>query len=344
MIDREVIYRAKAVLPLPALWQKLGWQGEPKKSCRVPYRADDARDSGSVFQRESGAWCFHDFKSGESFDEIGVLALVEGLSTGDAIRRFLALAGVDNRTAHESAPAALTPWTPPPRPDVKPASKPRLAALQTPSLKDCQAIAMTRGLDVEAVKLAASEDVLFIGERMGLPSWVLTDAERWNAQFRRMDGLPFVLSDGREVKTLGIKGGWAAWPLGLPQVCWETCPLVVIVEGPPDALAAYQVILEAGLAAKCAVVCMTGAGLRIPAQCLPVFQAKRVRIFCDADSSGRSAALRWETQLREAGAVVDAFDLSGLLQANGKPVKDLNDACRMTRADREQTGFMEGLA
>lgn len=344
MIDRELIQRAKAALPLPALWQKMGWQGEPKKCCRVPFRADDSRESGSVFQREHGAWCFHDFKSGESFDEIGLLAQVEGLRTGDAMRRFLSLAGVRDWTPHENAPAAVSPPPAlPPRRDVKPESKPRLPPLQMPTLEECEAIAATRGLDVEAVKLAASEDSLFISERMGLPCWVLTDSERWNAQFRRLDGLPFMLSDGREVKTLGIKGGWAAWPLGLPLACSDEFPLVVIVEGPPDALAAYQVIRETGHAAKCAVVCMAGAGLRIPAECLPAFRAKRVRIFCDADTSGRAAALRWTLQLSEAGAVVDAFDLAGLLQADGKPVKDLNDACRMAPADRARTGFMEGM-
>ncbi len=107
----------------------------------------------------------------------------------------------------------------------------------------------------------------------------------------------------------------------LPTLQLGNGPLVVIVEGPPDALAAYQVIREEGLAAECCVVCMTGAGLRIPSECLPSFAGKRVRIFCDADSSGRAAALRWETQLSGSGAIVDAFDLSGLLQADGRAVK-----------------------
>ncbi len=213
MIDREVIQRAKSVLPMPALWQKLQWQGEPRKSCRVPYRADDARESGSVFQRGDGRWCFHDFKGGESFDEVGLLARIEGLSKGDALRRFLALAGVgDNALAYESPIVLCAPSPPPVRSDSKPAQKPRIPPLRVPTHEECLTIATVRGLDVEAVALAACDDLLFIGERLGFPSWVLTDAERWNAQFRRMDGLPYVLADGREVRTLESKG-WAAWPL-----------------------------------------------------------------------------------------------------------------------------------
>jgi hypothetical protein len=88
---------------------------------------------------------------------------------------------------------------------------------------------------------------------------------------------------------------------------------------------------------------MTGSGLRIPAECLPFFAGVNVRIFCDADKSGRAAALRWECQLREAGAACDAFDLGGLLQADGKPVKDLNDCCRMEASERAALGLMEGM-
>jgi hypothetical protein len=344
MIERELIERAKVLLPLPMLWQKLQWQGEPKKSCRVPYRADDARESGSVFQRQDGRWCFHDFKDGETFDEIGLLARIEGTAKGDALRRFLALAGVGSHALPPSTPAPSAPSSPRARNDSKPAQKPRLPSLRSPTREECQTIASVRGLDVEAVTLAACDNLLFIGERLGFASWVLTDDARWNAQFRRLDGLPYVLTDGREVKTLGIKGGWAAWPLGLPTLLAGNVQLAALVEGTPDALAAYQIIREAGLAAVSSVVCMTGAGLRIPAECLPAFAGKRVRIFCDADTSGRAAALRWEHQLRYSAATVDAFDLAGLLQADGKTVKDLNDACRMTANERASVGFMEGMA
>lgn len=341
MSDRDAITRAKLALPLPDMWRKLGWLGEPKKSCRRPYSPEDTRDSASVFQKSNGEWCFHDFKAGETCDEIGLLARVEGLSNGDACRRFMELAGIKGDAPDMRTPAASARPSPPL--DVKPASKPFIGSLRELSLDECEAIAASRGLLTEAVQLAAADGLLWHGERLGCASWVLTDGERWNAQFRRYDAAPYALSDGREVKTLGVKGGWAAWPLGLPALASGAYRRAVIVEGLPDALAAFQVLIETGHAASCAVLCMTGAGLRIPAECLPIFAGVRVRIFCDADDSGRRAAVRWEGQMQDAGAACDAFDLGGLIQDDGKPVKDLNDCCRMAANERGALGLMEGM-
>ncbi len=327
---------------MPDLWRKLGWPGEPKKSCLAPWETA-GRPSFSVFQKGDGSWAAHDFRAGETFDEPALLGRVEGLDNAEACRRFLALAGVS--VAPAGPPGALLgPPMPRPRPpDVKPACKPYMGTLRGLTREECEGIAISRGLLPDAVILAAADGLLWHGERLGWASWVLTDSERWNAQFRRMDAVPYVLSDGREVKTLGVKGGWAAWPLGLPVLVAGSYRRAVLVEGLPDALAAFQVLMESGQSAGCAVLCMAGSGLRIPAECLPRFAGVRVRIFCDVDESGRRAALRWEGQLRDAGAVVDAFDLGGLLQANGKPVKDLNDACRMAAKERAELGLMEGM-
>ena len=342
MMDRETMARAKAALPMPELWRKLGWPGEPGKSCRAPWEVD-GRFSFSVFQKGSGEWAAHDFRAGETFDEPALLAKVEGLSNGDACRRFLELAGVvvgEGERVQRREPVTVAAA---PAPDARPARKPYLGALRGLTKDECAVIAAGRGLLPEAVMLAAVDGLLWHGERLGCPSWVLTDAERWNGQFRRMDGAPYVLSDGREVKTLGVKGGWAAWPIGLPALASGSYRQAVLVEGLPDALAAFQVLLETRQTARAAVICMTGSGLRLPAECLACFAGVRVRIFCDADKSGRAAALRWEGQLKGAGAVVDAFDLGGLLQADGKPVKDLNDACRMVANERAALGLMEGM-
>lgn len=342
MADRSAIQAAKAALPLPALWEKLGWPGQPRKSCLRPYSPEDSRESGSVFQKASGDWCFHDFKSGETFDEIDLLMQVEGLDKGASLRRYLDLAGVQPGAG--LPPPQSAPRPPASPPDARPACKPYLGTLEELTRPQCEVIAASRGLWVEAVALAAAEGLLWRGERLGVESWVLTDAERWNAQFRRFDGSPYTLGDGRRVKTLGVKGGWAAWPIGLPAMRAAGYQRAVIVEGLPDALAAFQVLLESSLASSCAVICMTGSGLRLPAECLPAFAGVRVRIFCDADASGRAAALRWEAQLTAAGAECDAFDLSGLVRANGEPVKDLNDACLMRAAERAALGLMEGMA
>jgi hypothetical protein len=345
---RARIAEAKQRLPLSLLWRKLAWPGEPAKSCRVPFRPDDSRESGSVFVPPQGdCELFHDFKSGETLDAIAVLARVEGLENGEACRRFVELAGF-NADARERG--SRLGHAPPRKAAQEGRRKPVLPLLRMPTLEECQAIAASRGLLPRAVTTAAADGLLCVcQEWRGVPCWALTDGSGWNAIFRRMDGEPFALADGRSVKTLGIKGGFAAWPVGLELAREHDLRALALVEGAPDALAAYQVLCESralitedGRQAA-GVLCMAGAALSIPADCLHFFANRRVRIFADADEEGHTAAARWECQLEDAGALVDSFDLRGLLREDGKPVKDLNDACRMTACDRASLGMWEGM-
>ena len=350
MNTRDALTEAKQRLPLPLLWRKLNWQGEPAQLCNGPYRENDSRKSGSVFIPADGDMeIFHDFKTGETLDAITLLARMEGLENGEACRRFMELAGVCKETHERSKPK-------PPatvrmvKKQVR--CKPVLPPLNLPTLADCEAIAACRGLLPRAVLNAAADGMLFVCEQWrGARCWALTDASRWNAFFRRMDGEPFTLADGTTAKTLGIKGGFVSWPVGLPLATEHDFKCLAMVEGAPDALAAYQILCESralitdGASKAAGVLSMASAALSIPDECLPFFAGRRVRIFADVDdkNQGHIAAARWERQLEEAGAGVDSFDLRGLFQADGKPVEDLNDACRMTASERAALGLWEGM-
>lgn len=348
---QHLIQDAKQALPMPDLWRKLGWPGEPKKSCRRPYAPEDTRDKGSVFQHQSGAWLFHDFVSGDNFEEVALLARVEGLNNGDACRRFIELSGVKNRQRIHSQPMPQTSENSGSLPNTgeissRPRTRPSIGKLEPFTHYDVERVAVLRGIDPVAVHLAANEGLLWKGEKLGHESWVITDNSRWNAQFRRFDGQPYYLGAiGKEVKTLGVKGGWAAWPVGISAICEfkKRFHRVLIVEGMPDMLAGFQVIAETGFLAEATVICMTGSSMLVPDFCLPFFNGLRVRIFADADTAGQSAAVRWHEQLAAVGAVVDAFDLAGLLRADGQPVKDLNDVMLMDERERAALGLMEGM-
>ena len=94
-------------------------------------------------------------------------------------------------------------------------------------------------------------------------------------------------------------------------------------------LAAFHFICREGRQDECASVTMLGAALRIPAEALPLFAGKQVRIFGHDDSAklhaGARAVERWNAQLTSAGAIVDAFSFAGLQKPDGTPAKDLND-------------------
>lgn len=352
---QHLIQDAKQALPMPDLWRKLGWPGEPSRSCRRPYAPEDTRNKGSVFQTQSGAWLFHDFVSGENFDEVSLLARVEGLSNGDACRRFIEVAGQQRRLVHVPNPSSHgETWKSAPV-SPRPPSRPHIGRLDPFCDSDVETLARLRGLDPAAIKLAASESLLFKAVHRNHPSWVVTDGGRWNARFRRMDGLPYELSDGLGgdvslVKSLAPsnKRGsrcWSGWPIGLQHILEGGFDYLLLTEGEPDLLAGFQVILESGLAGIATPLCLASSSPWIGEELLIFFRGKRVRIFphLDNNGAGSKAAEKWRTQLARAGAVVDAFDLKDLLRADGRRVKDLNDVCLMDRGERESLDLMGGM-
>ena len=70
---------------------------------------------------------------------------------------------------------------------------------------------------------------------------------------------------------------------------------------------------------------MLGASQNIHPGALPLFRDKRVRLLPHDDAAGKQAVTRWSGQLRGVAAEVDVFNFGGLVQINGRPVKDVND-------------------
>ena len=83
-----------------------------------------------------------------------------------------------------------------------------------------------------------------------------------------------------------------------------------------------------------------GASQRIHEDALLNFTGKRVRIYTHVDEPGSEAAERWGAQLASVGAEVDCADFTGLLKADGSPVKDLNDC---TSIHPDEAKELEGL-
>jgi len=94
------IAEAKRRLPLPDLLAKLGLGDHAKKSARCPLH-EDGSNSFSVFQHNGGNFWKCHAGCGEG-DEVTFLVKHETLSNGDAIRRFCALAGVNDNTARNT--------------------------------------------------------------------------------------------------------------------------------------------------------------------------------------------------------------------------------------------------
>lgn len=182
----------------------------------------------------------------------------------------------------------------------------------------------------------------FVLSAEAAPCWVVTDAERRVAQFRRLDGKPFVRRDGQEIKAW-TKGS-PTWPIGAAEIDGPPSReatarqrgAVLLVEGGADMLAAFHFLSGFGLLGKVAVCAMLGASCAIAEEALKFFARKRVRLMMHADPAGLESAGRWTNQLTEVGAAVESFSLEGLVRpasAKGSgaseremvPVSDLND-------------------
>jgi AAA domain/CHC2 zinc finger len=89
------IAQAKSKLPLPALLHELGLGQHASKSALCPLH-EDSNNSFSIFRANgNGPWQWNCFAGCGSGDEIDFLSKKDGLSKGDAIRRYCALAGVN---------------------------------------------------------------------------------------------------------------------------------------------------------------------------------------------------------------------------------------------------------
>lgn len=332
----SALARAKEALRISDLWRLRGWPHEPARECFCPFRPDDYRKTFSVFTSTSGDELAKDFKNGDVYDAPALLGAVEGLSMRDACKLFIDLAGVRN-TPQEPRKRQRKPQAPPLKAPAPARDKPALPALQAPTNKEAEIIAAQRRVSRESVLFAASCGLLFVARWRGFPSWAVTDAARWNCQFRRMDGKPFPHPAGAK-KTLAASGSWASWPIGAADI--GGAESVLLVEGSGDFLAAWHFITAEQLHGRCAAVCMTGAANWIPSEALSAFHRRQTRIFPHLDTSeaGELAALRWETQITSAGGSAHCYDLHGLATTSGEAVSDLNDVLKMHAHEIQNLG------
>ncbi len=290
-----------------------GWKAG--KSCCSPFR-QDANPSFSVYDNGRK---FKDHATSESGDAIDFYCRAKGCDTKTALMELASWAGVER-------PPAARKEEPMPF---------RLPPLRQGTAGELGQLSRLRNLSIDGLHLAAERGLLHFAELQDqgelVTCWLLTDSKRISAQARRLDGGPLHTKDGRAVKAKTLPGSAQSWPVGLPEC--EGFPNVLLCEGGPDLLAAHHFIVAEGQQDHAGAVAMLGASNKIPAEALPMFKNKAVRVFPHLDESGQKAAVCWETQLRAAGADVHCFSLAGLSMTSGEAVADLND---LTSIDADQ--------
>ena len=318
MSDVEAIKRAVAQDPigfaewmLPkgkrsgAVWQVGDITGAPGKSLQVQLAGQFA---GS----------YRDWAADERGDCIALVAAVRGLDFRAAVRLLSARYGFIRDTSMGSSVTPVPTRVPKKDHGGLRRQRPVMPNLEFGDSADIGHLAHLRNLAPEALEVACGRGLLrFFTSKEGR-AWLITDSSGRNAQTRRLDGKPW---EWHGKKAWTLRGSSASWPIGLPESA--PYPAIALCEGGPDFLAAFHHALAGGLEGQIAPVCMVGASLSIPTECLPAFCGKCVRIFVHDDEEGLSAAIRWKGQLLNFAKAIDGFTFDGFLRATGYPVKDL---------------------
>jgi hypothetical protein len=288
----------------------------------------DGHKFSSPFRPDKSPSCtvkgdvFTDWSTGEHLDQIDFFAAAKGIPGPEAIRNLARIFQIVG-----DLPARLP--APPRQADAderETRSRKRAAwpTFEIPSRGEILQIAELRGLSPEAIGLAVSRGLLWACNSREGRAWVVGDSSHRNAQARRLDGRAW---EKIGAKAWTMPGSEASWPIGLREAA--SFPAIALCEGGPDMLAALHLSWIGDAEDKVAAVAMLGAANRLPADALPLFAGRRVRIFGHMDAAGQNAAARWAGQLAGEGCDVDGYKFDRFLKADGQPVNDLNDFCHI---------------
>jgi hypothetical protein len=192
--------------------------------------------------------------------------------------------------------------------------------LQKGNNRDILQLSRTLEIEVNGLRLAHEDGILkFFDHPANGRCWTVVDKNHYVRQDRRLDGKPFIFKDGSTAKGRTI--GSPSWPIGIPT----DKPIIMLVEGSSDILAAYSIISKDGMEKRVSPVAMLGAFNIINPNALQYFTDKCALLVPDNDYAGLAGMGRWAEQLDGITATQAIYDYSKLVRDDGQPVKDLRD-------------------
>ncbi len=322
---QSIIRDLRARCPLPVLLRRMGMAQHAKPLCRSPFR-EDSKPSWGIFQR-NGRWFWKDFATGEHGDEIDFIIRAQELGKKKNART-VAIAHW-NRFADQT----VTPEAPSPTETPVRRAKPNRTGFQAGTREQINRLAELRDIRSDALELASRSGVLVFGTCLDREVFGVTDASGNALEVRRLDGQPFPASGViAERKSHSLRGSSKSWPVGIANA--GDRQTLLLVEGLPDLLAAFEVVLAEDAAEWAAPVGMLSASARIDQEALAAFAGKRVRVVPHLDSAGEGGVTQWTEQLSAAGATVEIVRLARSSKPDGSSLKDLNDYLPVYRTEQ----------
>jgi hypothetical protein len=289
---------AKEKYTIPDIWKIFGLEGEPKKSCKSPFR-EDRRPSFSIYA-DGRRWVDH--STGDGGD---VIEFIKHALKGDHhdVREWLADRILQNPSfvARPSSSPLKVPQ--PPKVIIWPAAMGRGL---TPSW---EAFSERTGVVKEIGENLLQQELLEFCQVDAHACYLIKDAENRAAEIRRLDGGLF--GTCKAFPLTGVDKGWLPGTARLRDASPETA--VLITEGATDHLTAldlYYRYHDAGGANVWQPITLLGAGCkRLDPAAERLLRGRRVRLIPDGDEAGRGMATHWEERLRKIGCHVDTVTL-----------------------------------
>ena len=292
---QDLFAEARDKFTIGDAWHLLGLDGEPRASCKSPFRED--RSPSFSIHSDGKAW--HDHATGDGGDVVEFIRFAIGGDHKD-VREWLR-----QRIGTE-------------RPTSNPASAPQAPkAIHWPGelLEGTQptwdAFAKHRGLTFPAVHTMVRAGILrFMKLPDGSKCYVITDDSRRAGEVRRLDGKPF-----GDSKAYPLKGVNKAWLPGLELLARAPkTTAVLITEGATDLLSAIDIFSRyrrnhAG-GNSWQPVALLGAGCKkLHPEAEALIRGRHVRLVPDGDAAGDVMADHWRGLLRKIGCHVDTVNL-----------------------------------
>lgn len=269
----------------------LGLQGEPKASCRSPFREE--RSPSFTIYDNGTRWKDHG-------EQIG----------GDVVEFIKHGLGSDHKAVREWLQERLGYTEAPPSSRKDPTST---KAIQYPSAfaesteARLAAMAEAKELQIETVNFLSHHAMLRFLTIRGAECYVVTDGQNKNAEIRRLDAQPFF--NGK--KAYPLTGVDKSWLIGADYLSEQPEANVLLVEGATDFLTAWDIATayahhKGGKKASWVPLALLGASCKaIHAECLKILQGRHVRLVPDGDDAGDKMREHWTACLAANGSSVD---------------------------------------
>ncbi len=302
----DLFKQARESITIPQAWKMLGLAGEPKASCKSPFR-DERTPSFTIYENGT-RWKDHGEQIGGD-----VVEFIKTAIGGDyqAVREWL-----QSRIGTIEAPRTTATAS------VKAKHIEYPATITEGTERHWRTLARARGLDQITVEFLAKFGMVKFMHHDEKNCFIVTDATNRAAEIRRLDGELF--SNGK--KAYALTGVDKSWLVGADLLRHTPEAHVLLVEGCTDFLTAWDMNVvfrqdKHVRESKWLPVALLGASCKaLHPECAELLAGRHVRLVPDGDDAGDKMRDDWTATLQAIGCTVDV-----VVVPRGKDLTDLKN-------------------